>query len=1058
MGARDVRVTVLGGFRVVVDGQPVPDGEWRRRHAASLVKLLALTPGRRLHRERVLAALWPGVDPAEAAPRLHKAAHYARRWLGAADALVLAGEVVSLLPAEHVEVDGLRFEHLARAALVARDPAEAATAADAYAGELLPDDLYEPWTEEARERLRVLHLDVLRLAERWDEVAAADPADEEAHVQLARRLADAGDRPAALRQFERLERALRQELGVGLSREAARLRDFLLGFHAAAPATSPGQPLLGRDGELAWVRSLLGRVRDGRGRMLFVSGPAGVGKTSLLAAIEHAAADAGMRVGTGLAARIDGAWPYAPVLEALADLCRRHPALLDGLDEVMRSEIERALSGRHTGWDGQGAHQRLFLAAAELLRLAAAGSGAVLTVDDAHEADEASVRLLHFLARATLTDRVVLVLAHRPVPTGVLADVRNSVGSRGNAATLDLGPLRRPDALALAQRHAPAVPSPALQAVAEAAAGLPFAVVAGARAVAADRTALPSQALPPGLPPEVLRALATAAVLGSSFDTDEFVELTGLGDDEAYGLLDAALAARLLRRTEQGFAFGHALQRDALLERWTPRGDRRAAHLAAARALQHLGRSPGRIGWHLVQGGQATEAVPWVLQAVETQAALGAYRDALAALEDVRGAATGEDAAHLLSLRADLLCACGDLAALDAYREALAVAPDPARRAQLRTRLARAATQHGDLDTAALALEDMRPDGGSNDGDLLVTQGTLALMRGDVEGAARAATEAWRRLTLGGPVDLRLFDLVTLQGLLAHYRGEWFQRLRVELRTGAERPDLAGRLFDSHLCVAEYLLYGPTPYDEVLQLAAQLRRTAERAGGLRAVAFAVALRGEAALLKGDLDLAESELTEAVELHHALESPAGEAVSLQRLAEVHLHRGDRDRATALLQRALPLARWSLMGRCVLPRIYGTMIDAASDAASACAVVDRADATVAPDERCPFCTIMLAVPAARVCADAGDLDRARAFLTMAEAVEARWDGTAWTAALVEVRAALARAEGRDDAAGQLFGAAADLFDRFGQPLDAARCRDAAPAAAVPMPRRPGVSVTR
>jgi tetratricopeptide (TPR) repeat protein len=682
----------------------------------------------------------------------------------------------------------------------------------------------------------------------------------------------------------------------------------------------------------------------------------------------------------------------------------------------------------------------------------------VLTVDDAHEADEASLRLLHFLARATLTDRVALVLAHRPVTTGVLAGVRTSVGSRGDAATLDLGPLRPTDAFALARRHAPDVPPEALRAVAQAAAGLPFAVVAGARAVAADPAALPHQALPAGLPPEVLRPLATVAVLGSSFDTDEFVELTGLGDDEAYDVLDAALAARLIRRTEAGFTFGHALQREALLERWTARGDLRAAHRAAAGALQRLGAPPGRIGWHLVQGGQEAEAVPWVLRAAETQAALGAYRDALAALDGVRDAATGEELARLLSLRADLLCTCGDLAALEAYREALTVAPDPARRARLRTRLARAATQHGDLDTAALALEDLHPDGGSNDGDLLVTQGWLALMRGDVEAAATAATEARRLLTLGGPVDLRLFDLVTLQGLLAHYRGEWFQRLRVELRTGAERPDLAGRLFDSHLCVAEYLLYGPTPYDEVLELAAQLRRTAERAGVLRGVAFAVALRGEAALLKGDLDLAESELTEAADLHHALEAPAGESVCLQRLAGVHLHRGNRERATVLLQRALPLARWSLMARCVLPRIYGTMIDAAPDTESACAVLDRAEATVAPDERCPFCTIMLAVPAARVCADAGDLERARRFLTMAQAVEARWEGTAWTAAILEVRAALARAEGDDEASGELLGSAAALFDDFGQPLDAARCRAAALAPALPAPRqssRAGIS---
>src|SRR4051812_36922155 len=188
MSARDVSVQLLGGFRVTVDGRAVPDEEWRRRSAAHLVKLLALVPGRRLHRERVLAALWPDVDPADAAPRLHKAAHYARRWLGAPGALVLAGETVTLCPDDAVAVDAVVFEERARAAVAAGDPAPASAAADLYRGELLPDDPYEPWTEEPRERLRQVHLDALRVAGRWADVVAVEPAHEQAHVALARRL------------------------------------------------------------------------------------------------------------------------------------------------------------------------------------------------------------------------------------------------------------------------------------------------------------------------------------------------------------------------------------------------------------------------------------------------------------------------------------------------------------------------------------------------------------------------------------------------------------------------------------------------------------------------------------------------------------------------------------------------------------------------------------------------------------------------------------------------------------------------------------------------------
>ena len=42
-----------------------------------------------------------------------------------------------------------------------------------YAGDLLPDDLYEPWAEAERERLRTSHLQLLRAARRWTELLAA---------------------------------------------------------------------------------------------------------------------------------------------------------------------------------------------------------------------------------------------------------------------------------------------------------------------------------------------------------------------------------------------------------------------------------------------------------------------------------------------------------------------------------------------------------------------------------------------------------------------------------------------------------------------------------------------------------------------------------------------------------------------------------------------------------------------------------------------------------------------------------------------------------------------
>ena len=209
-----------------------------------------------------------------------------------------------------------------------------------------------------------------------------------------------------------------------------------------------------------------------------------------------------------------------------------------------------------------------------------------------------------------------------------------------------------------------------------------------------------------------------------------------------------------------------------------------------------------------MQAGDQAAAVPWVLRAAETEAALGAYQDALATLRPIESHVTGEERARLLALRADLLNACGDAGALAAYREALAAAAGPAAQARQRLQLARAATVAGDLDTAEAALAGLTIETVDDPASLLLARGSLAFYRGDFAAADEAATEARRRLALAGTADWRWFDLIAQQGWLAHHRGEWFQRLRTELRAGLQRPDLAVGIFDSHLCVAEYLLYG----------------------------------------------------------------------------------------------------------------------------------------------------------------------------------------------------------------------------------------------------------
>jgi DNA-binding SARP family transcriptional activator len=54
-----VRIQLLGGFRVSVGFRTVGEDGWRLKKAKSLLKLLALAPGHRMHREQAMDLLWP---------------------------------------------------------------------------------------------------------------------------------------------------------------------------------------------------------------------------------------------------------------------------------------------------------------------------------------------------------------------------------------------------------------------------------------------------------------------------------------------------------------------------------------------------------------------------------------------------------------------------------------------------------------------------------------------------------------------------------------------------------------------------------------------------------------------------------------------------------------------------------------------------------------------------------------------------------------------------------------------------------------------------------------
>lgn len=306
--ADEVRIRLLGGFAVTVEDRPVAAGAWRLRKARTLLKLLCLAPGHRMHRDRLYDLLWPDLDRPAAANNLHQALHSVRRALASAgataDVVVLRDDMVLLGPDGGVRIDLDAFDETARRALEGGGAADHRTALALAAPGLLPEDRYESWVGEAAEALRTrctaLRLGLAETLERDRHQAdaievlraliAEDPLHEPGHRALMRVLAGAGRRREALAAYEQLRDVLRRDTGADPDPQTRRLYRTLLADSVEAPEPpgklprhplpAPATALIGREREIAEVEQLLAR-----GRLLTLTGAGGCGKTRLALAV-----------------------------------------------------------------------------------------------------------------------------------------------------------------------------------------------------------------------------------------------------------------------------------------------------------------------------------------------------------------------------------------------------------------------------------------------------------------------------------------------------------------------------------------------------------------------------------------------------------------------------------------------------------------------------------------------------------------------------------------------------------------------------------------------------
>ena len=212
--------------------------------------------------------------------------------------------------------------------------------------------------------------------------------------------------------------------------------------------------LVGREAELARLGELYDLAGQGRRQIVFVTGEAGIGKTTLVEAFagEVERQRAGL-VARGQCLEQRGApEPYLPVFDALGRLCQVDPGRWRCCPGWPRPGWPRCRrwSSRPTAptWNSgpwAGRRGRMLREAAEALEAAGSDRPLVLVLEDLHWADPSTVDLLEWLARRDTPARLLVVGTYRPADAlaggAPIGDAGAELRLRGLANELRLGEL-----------------------------------------------------------------------------------------------------------------------------------------------------------------------------------------------------------------------------------------------------------------------------------------------------------------------------------------------------------------------------------------------------------------------------------------------------------------------------------------------------------------------------------------------------------------------------------------------------------------------------------------
>ncbi|WP_217914989.1 helix-turn-helix transcriptional regulator [Miltoncostaea marina] len=726
--------------------------------------------------------------------------------------------------------------------------------------------------------------------------------------------------------------------------------------------------LLERGRELDEIDAHLERAAAGLGRVVVVEGPAGIGKSRLLAEARRRG-EGSMRVLAARGSVLEGEFAFGVVrqlLEGELAAPERRRALLAGAAAPAAAVFGDPDAGAGEGGDGGGAsfaslHGLYWL----VLNLAEEGP-LLLVVDDLQWCDRPSLLFLAYLARRLESQPVLLLAGLREAEPGTDPALLGEIANDPAAAAVRPGPLSADGAAALIGERLGAAPDGAFVAACHASTGgnplLLSQLVTALRADGvhprADEVGRVAEIGPRAVSRTVLLRLARApagarsvaravAVLGDGAPLSAVAALAGV-DPAQVGEATRSLARAEILRAERSLGFVHPLVRDAVYHELPP-GERELQHARAAAILREGGAPTEQVAAQLLHAPPGAE--PWAAgllwEAGRAAMRAGATDSAVAylrrALDDAP--AEADRGRLLLELGAAEAMTSGPAAAghlARAYEEL----PDPVERAAAAGLLGRTLTFTGSPDEAAAVARRAAAELPDELADLRMQLEALQHMTiffGAGDPRSLAALREHRRRPRGGAGAKALAAMAAWEAVCTDGAAADCAELALAALEGGELRDADPALIP----LAAIVALVATDRPEVVAIWSDALADAHRRGSLLSVSSLHLWLGLSHLRRGDLVAAEESLRAAEdEFGRWGHDSYASANSRSFMADVLRERGRLEEAAGWLERVGP----------VRPRSHAAGIWLGARAALLTATGRAEEGAAAADELAAHCAQM------------------------------------------------------------------------------------------------------